>query len=130
MFELLVEIVLGLICGMFLGVTGIIPSSIILFVLQLLGIGSYQTNLGSILFINLFPITIGSVYEFYKAKKIDYKMGFILLFTAMLGSYIGSKFVLGFNGFKLTEKQIKLITSLLGFIIFVTFLYSALTTKK
>jgi uncharacterized membrane protein YfcA len=72
----------------------------------------------------MFPLTIGSVYEFYKAKKINYELGIILLGTVMLGSYIGSKMVVG-NGFTLSLKQSKYITSLLGLFIFILFFNSA-----
>jgi uncharacterized membrane protein len=69
MNEFLIETLLGLFAGLFLGVTGIAPLGLIVIALELLKIGDYKTNLGSVLFLNLFPISIGSVYEFYKAKK-------------------------------------------------------------
>jgi len=124
MYEYIIQIILGLITGAFLGITGIAPTGIILLVLEFFKIGDYRSNLGAILLLNLFPLTIGSSYEFYKAKQINYTLSVILLFTVVLGSYIGSKLVVG-NGFTLSLKQIKYITSLLGFIIFVFFLNSA-----
>jgi uncharacterized membrane protein YfcA len=124
MFEYIIELILGLIAGAFLGITGMTPTGLILIILEYFKIGEYKSNLGAILLLNLFPLTIGSVYEFYKAKKINYELGIILLITVILGSYIGSKIVVG-SGFKLSVKQIKYITSLLGFVIFILFLNSA-----
>ena len=72
MNQYIIEAIVGLICGVFLGITGILPIGIILIVLDYLNIGDYRTNLGAILFLNLFPYTIGSFYEFYKTKKINY----------------------------------------------------------
>lgn len=124
MYEYIIQIILGLITGAFLGITGIAPTGIILLVLEFFKIGDYRSNLGAILLLNLFPLTIGSSYEFYKAKQINYTLSVILLFTVVLGSYIGSKLVVG-NGFTLSLKQIKYITSLLGLVIFILFFTSA-----
>jgi|LakMenE18May11ns_1017448.scaffolds.fasta_scaffold9739439_2 uncharacterized membrane protein YfcA len=124
MYEYIIQIILGLITGAFLGITGIAPTGLVLILLEYFKIGEYKKNLGAILLINMFPLTIGSVYEFYKAKKINYELGIILLGTVMLGSYIGSKMVVG-NGFTLSLKQSKYITSLLGLFIFILFFNSA-----
>jgi len=122
--QYIIEVFLGLICGLFLGITGILPVGVILLVLDYLNIGDYKSNLGAILFINLFPYTIGSVYEFYKTKNINYKLGWILIFSIIVGSYIGSKSVVG-TGFKLSIKQIKYISATVGFIMFFLFSISA-----
>jgi len=122
------EFVLGLISGLYLGVTGIAPLGLLLLALDFFKIGDYRTNLGAILFLNLFPITIGSVWEFYKADKIDYTLGLILLVSVIIGSYISSKFVVG-NKIELTKKTLKYITSSLGFIICTAFFISAYYEK-
>jgi hypothetical protein len=129
MNKLIIEIVVGLICGLFLGITGIAPTGLIILALDYFKIDDYITNLGTILFINLFPITIGSVWEFYKAKKIDYTMGFILFLSIVLGGFLGSKLVVDKN-YKLSKKIIKYITSILGLIIFIAFLISAQYEKN
>lgn len=126
---ILIEIFLGIITGLFLGITGIAPTSIILLIMDLLKIGDFKTNLGSILFLNLFPITLGSVYEFYKAKHINFTFGFILLFSIIIGSYISSKLVVGKENI-LSVKHVKYITSVLGFIIGFSFLISAYYEKN
>lgn len=124
MYQYLIELLLGLLTGLFLGITGIAPSPLLLLALDMFKIGDYISNLGTIIFLNLFPITLGSFYEFYKAKKINYSMGFILLFSIIMGSYFGSKFVVN-DKYKLSKKTIKYITSAIGFTIFISFLISA-----
>lgn len=124
MNQYIIEIFLGLIAGIFLGITGIAPTGLVLLLLEYFKIGHYKSNLGTILFLNLFPLTIGSVYEFYKSNKINYNLGIILLFSIITGSYIGSKTVVG-SGFEFSIKQIKYITSFLGFLIFILFFKSA-----
>jgi len=129
MNQFIVEFILGLLCGMFLGVTGVAPTGLVLLALDYFKIGNYITNLGTIIFLNLFPITIGSAWEFYKTKQIDFTMGLILLCSIVSGSYMGSKLVVGEKS-KLTKKHIKYITSALGFVMFVSFLISAQYEKN
>lgn len=124
MNKLIIEIFVGLICGVFLGITGIAPTGLVILALDYFKIDDYIKNLGTILFINLFPLTIGSVWEFYKAKKIDFTMGIILFLSIALGGFLGSKLVVNKN-YKLSKKTIKYITSILGLVIFVSFLISA-----
>jgi uncharacterized membrane protein YfcA len=128
MYQFLIESILGLFSGLFLGITGIAPTSIVLIALDLLKIGDYKSNIGAILFLNLFPITIGSVYEFYKSKQINYSLGFTLLLTIIIGSFIGSKFVAGDKS--LSTKSVKYITAYLSFFMGVVFLYSAYYDKS
>lgn len=124
MFEILIQIILWLFGGLFLGITGITPSALILLTLELFKIGDYKTNIGSVLFFNLFPITIGSVYEFYKSKQIDYYLSLILFISITIGSYIGSKFVAGEKG-TLTPRTIKYFSGLVTFSVGTGLLYSA-----
>lgn len=124
MNQYIIEAILGLICGVFLGITGILPAGIILIVLDYLNIGDYISNLGAILFLNLFPFSIGSIYEFYKTKNINYELGWILVFSIIVGSYIGSKYIVG-KGFKLSIKQIKYVSAILALIMMIVFFISA-----
>ena len=124
MNQYIIEAVLGLISGVFLGITGILPVGLIVIIIDYLNIGDYRSNLGAIMFINLFPYTIGSVYEFYKTKNINYKLGLILIFSIIIGSYIGSKYVVG-SGLKLSIKQIKYISAIIGLTMFFLFFTSA-----
>jgi hypothetical protein len=129
MNQFLIESISGLLCGLFLGVTGIPPTGLVLLALDMLKIGDYKSNLGAILFLNLFPISIGSVYEFYKSKQINFSLGVILLLTIILGSFIGSKFVAGEKAI-LSTKAIKYITAYLSLFVGVSFLYSAYYEKN
>ena len=128
MNQYIIEAILGLISGIFLGVTGILPIGIILIALDYLNIGDYISNLGAILFLNLFPVTIGSIYEFYKSKKINFSLAWILLLSIILGSYIGSKYIVG-AGFKLSVKQIKYVSAILALIMMIVFFISAYYEK-
>lgn len=114
MNQLLIELTIGLLAGLFLGVTGIAPVGLILIALEFFKIGDYTSNLGSVLFLNLFPISIGSVYQFYKEKKINFSLGIILTMSVMIGSFISSKFFLDKEK-KISPKMLKYITSALGF---------------
>ena len=128
MNQYIIEAILGLVSGIFLGITGILPIGIILIALDYLNIGDYISNLGAILFINLFPVTVGSIYEFYKSNKINYSLGWILLLSIILGSYIGSKYIVG-KGFKLSVKQIKYVSAILALIMMIVFFISAYYEK-
>jgi uncharacterized membrane protein YfcA len=129
MIQFLIESTLGFLSGLFLGITGVVPTGIILIALDSLKIGDYKSNLGAILFLNLFPITIGSVYEFYKSKQINFSVGLILLISVILGSFIGSKIVTG-DKYALSTKSIKYITAYLSLFMGVIFLYSAYYEKN
>ncbi len=124
MSQYIIELIIGLLAGLFLGVTGIAPVGLILIALEVFKIGDYKTNLGSILFLNLFPISIGSVYEFYKANKIDYRLGGILTLSIIIGSYISSKIFLDREKY-ISPKVLKYITSALGFSIGIIYFTSA-----
>ena len=124
MNQYIIELIIGLLAGLFLGITGIAPTGLILIALEIFKIGDYKSNLGSILFLNLFPISIGSVYEFYKAKKINFTLGTILTATIMIGSFISSKIFLDKEK-NISPKIIKYITSALGFSIGIIYFISA-----
>jgi uncharacterized membrane protein YfcA len=76
------------------------------------------------MFLNLFPYTISSFYEFYKTNNINYNLGWILLISIIIGSHIGSKYVVN-KGIKLSIKQIKYISAALGLIMCILFFTSA-----
>ena len=129
MNQYVIELILGLLAGFFSGITGILPIGLLLISFDYLNFGDYRSNLGAIALLNLFPISIGSFWEFYKTKKINYSLGYILLISIIIGGYIGSKFVVE-ERFKISKKTIKYITSGLGFSIGVLFLISAHYEKE
>ena len=124
MNQYIIEAILGLISGVFLGITGILPVGLFLIILDYLNIGDYRSNLGAILFLNLFPYTIGSFYQFYKTENINYSLGLILFISIIIGSHIGSKYVVG-KRYKLSIKQIKYVSAFIGLTMCVLFFISA-----
>ena len=124
MIQYLIQLVLGLITGLFLGITGIAPTGIILIALDALKMGDYKSNLGAILMLNVLPFSISSFYQFYKSNQINYSLGFILFFSIIIGSYFSSKMVVGKNSF-LTVKHIKYLSGLLSLFVGSIFLTSA-----
>lgn len=129
MNQYVIELILGLLAGFFSGITGILPIGLLLISFDYLNFGDYRSNLGAIALLNLFPISIGSFWEFYKTKKINYSLGYILLISIIIGGYMGSKLVVE-ERFKLSKKSIKYITSGLGFMIGILFLISAHYEKE
>jgi len=129
MNQYIIELILGLFAGFFSGITGILPVGLLLLIFDYLKIGDYRSNLGAIALLNLFPITAGSFWEFFKANKINYSLGYILLISIIVGGYIGSKLVVQ-EKFQLSKKTIKYITSGLGFTIGILFLISSQYEKE
>jgi len=129
MIVYLIEILIGITIGGFLGATGLAPLGILLIILDYLKIGDYKSNLGTVLFVNLFPISIGAVFQFWKAKKINFTMGLLLIIGIFIGSYISANFVVKKEN-SLSIKTIKYTTAILNLIIAVLFLYSAYHEKN
>jgi uncharacterized membrane protein YfcA len=128
MLNYIIETLFGFLSGVLLGITGIPGTAIVLIGLDYFKINEYKSILGAILFLNLFPISAGSVWEFYKAGKIDFIMGWILLITMILGSYISSKFVVSGKN-KLSNKSIKYFTAYFSLFTGILFLISAYYEK-
>ena len=112
MFNTISICLIGIILGLISGITGILFTGFAIVGLKYLDVGDYKKIIGTTLYILLFPLSIGSIIEFYKAKKINFFVGNLLLITAIIGSYFGSKLVLD-ERFKITEKKIKYITAIL-----------------
>lgn len=124
MNQYIIELILGLTAGGLSGATGILPVGVLLIMFDYLGIGNYKSNLGAIAFLNLFPISIGSFWNFYKTNNVNFSMGFVLLLSIITGSYLGSLLIID-KRYELSKKQIKYLTSILGFVIGIAFLISA-----
>ena len=120
MLNTIIIALIGLITGLISGITGFFFLSSFIVPLKYLNVGDNKTILGTILYTFLFPLTFGSVYQFYKKKKINFFVGNILLLTIMIGSYLGSKLILNDN-FNFTEKKINYITAILTFIASIQF---------
>ena len=124
MNQYVIELILGLAAGILSGATGILPIGVLLLIFDYLGIGNYKSNLGAIALLNLFPISIGSFWNFYKTNNVNFSMGFILLLSIITGAYFGSILVVD-KRYELSKKQINYLTSVLGFTIGITFLIAA-----
>jgi uncharacterized membrane protein YfcA len=124
MNQYIIELILGLMAGALSGATGILPIGVMLLIFDYLGMGNYKSNLGAIAFLNLFPISIGSFWNYYKTNNVNFSMGFILLLSIITGSYFGS-FLVTDKRYELSKKQIKYLTSILGFTIGISFLIAA-----
>ena len=124
MFNTILIILIGLISGLLLGLTGILPLGFFIILFKFLNVGDYKTIMGTVLYVLLFPLTFGSVWEFYKAKKLNFFVGNVLIITMVIGSYFGSKLVLD-ERFQLTEKTIKYITAVMTFIFSIVFFITA-----
>jgi uncharacterized membrane protein YfcA len=124
MNQYIIELILGLSAGILSGSTGIMPTGLLLLFFDYFGIGNYKSNLGAIALLNLFPISLGSFWNYYKTNNVNYSMGFILLFSVIIGGYFGSKLVVD-KKYELSKKMIQYLTSCLGFIIGIMFLIAA-----
>jgi uncharacterized membrane protein YfcA len=119
----LIEFIIGIISGLLLGITGVSSTGLIILAIDALGIYDYKSIVGTILFISLFPISIGAAWEFNKSKKMAINMGYILLTSIILGGFLGSKLVFH-KDIRLSNKTMKLLTSGVGFLTGVLFLIS------
>jgi len=129
MLDYFIYIVFGLISGFCLGITSFNPVSAILLVLNLLNIGDYKSNLGSMMVLNAFPISIGSVFEFYKSGQINWPLALTLIVTVTLGSYLGSKIITN-KKYSLSNKEIQYFTGCISIIFGIAFLIGAYYEKK
>lgn len=120
MLNIIIICLIGLVTGLFSGMTGFFPLGLFVVLFKYLGVGDNQTIIGTVLYLLIFPLSIGSVWQFYKSKKINFYIGHILLITIMVGSYFGSKLVLD-ERYKLTEKTINYVTSMITFIASIVF---------
>lgn len=129
MLQYSIELIFGLISGILFGITGIPGLPLLILIFDYFKLDEYKKILGAILFVNLFPISIGSVFEFYKNKQIDFQMGWIVLLATIIGGIIGSKLVFN-NKNTLTNKNIKYISAAFSILTGILFLISALYEKN
>jgi uncharacterized membrane protein YfcA len=124
MIQYIIELVFGLISGVLMGITGIPGLPLLILLFDYFKIDEYKKILGAILFVNLFPISIGSIWEFYKNKSINFTMGWIILLSTIIGGFIGSKLVVSDKN-KLSNKTIKYITAYFTILMGILFFISA-----
>jgi len=129
MLNYLIYILFGIISGFCLGTTSFNPVGIILILLNALNIGDYKSNLGALMLLNIFPISIGSFYEFYNYGLVNWSLAFILCITVTIGSYLGSKIITN-KKYALSNKSIQYFTGYISIIIGIIFLISAYYEKN
>jgi uncharacterized membrane protein YfcA len=129
MFQYIIELVFGLLSGVLMGITGIPGLPLLILIFDYFKIAEYKKVLGAILFVNLFPISVGSVWEFYKNKQIDFTMGWIVLLSTVIGGFIGSKLVVDDKN-KLSDKSIKYISAVFSILTGILFFISAQYEKN
>jgi uncharacterized membrane protein YfcA len=125
--RIIYTILIGLVFGIMVGTTGFFPGGFIALLLYNLGVfNDFKLCLGTVLFILALPFSIGGIYEYHKAGKIDYKIGFILFITAAFGSYLGAKYTFYY---KPSDKIIEYAQGIIALIIAFFSFYSAFNTK-
>jgi uncharacterized membrane protein YfcA len=129
MFQYIIELVFGLLSGVLMGITGIPGLPLLILIFDYFKIAEYKKVLGAILFVNLFPISVGSVWEFYKNKQIDFTMGWIVLLSTVIGGFIGSKLVVDDKN-KLSDKSVKYISAVFSILTGILFFISAQYEKN
>ena len=120
-------IVVGIVFGIMVGTTGMFPGGFIALILYNLGVFSdFKLCLGTVLFLFALPFSIGGIYEYHKAGKIDYKIGMILFFTSAIGSYLGGKYSFYYH---FSDKSIKYAQAIITTIIAIVSFYSAINSE-
>jgi len=127
--NIIITSLLGLLGGFLSGFTGLTTTSIILVGLATSHvITDYKTLLGTLLYVVAYPLSLGSVWEFYKQKKINFLLGNIIVVTMMIGSFIGTKIILSKN-YHISTKFIKYISGIVSIIIGIYFFIDAYNSK-
>jgi uncharacterized membrane protein YfcA len=125
--RIIYTILVGLVFGIMVGTTGIFPGGFMAIVLYYLGVfPDFKVSLGTILFLFALPFSIGGIYEYHKAGKIDYKIGMVLFVMAVIGSYLGAKFSFYYH---FSDKSIKYAQAIISIIITVITFYAAINSK-
>jgi uncharacterized protein len=97
MNEIITLLVIGLIAGFLSGLVGIGGGIVIVPVLVYLMNMNQKMAQGTTLFMFLFPIGILGVYNYYKSGYVDMKTALIIAGTFFIGSYFGSRTVIGMD---------------------------------
>jgi uncharacterized membrane protein YfcA len=91
----IITVLIGLFVGMISGITGVGGTSVLLTLVYYSNlIGNYTTIKGTMLYTLLFPVSILSVYNYYKSGNINIYVGNILVVSMLIGGFVGSKIIL------------------------------------
>jgi uncharacterized membrane protein YfcA len=123
--RLLSTTLVGILTGFLGGALGLTGPVILLPILIFFGIfNDYKLAIPTVLF-GFEPFgSIFALIQYAKEKKIDYIIGLVIVFSYMLGSYIGAKF-----NKRISEKNIKYISASLMMILSLYLFYSAAKKK-
>ena len=125
MYKFVVGSLIGLIGGIIGSMFGISGAFIIIPLLMLFGLCSSQLAAqGTTLCMLLPPISIFAAYTYYKNKNVDIKLSLILIIFYIMGTLLGSKFVI-----KLNEKILRINFAILLFALASYVLYDAYNLK-
>ena len=109
------------------GITGLFPGGLIAIILYYLGVfPDLKLSLGTVIFLLALPFSIGGIYEYHKAGKIDYKIGMILFLMSAIGSYLGAEFSFYYH---ISNKSIKYAQAIISIIIAIVLFYVAINSK-
>ena len=87
----LLTVLLGLFCGLFVGLLGtpgyamIVPGLLVLAIIP-----DYTKAVGTYLLTAAVPLTIAGAYVYYTRKQIDFEISFIMMGTLFLGAILGA----------------------------------------
>ena len=126
---IILPVVLGILTGLINGITSVLPISLILIILDYFNYNDYKKMLGGIIFLELFPISVGSFWYFYRTGNVDYILGITLLLTIIVSNYFGSLLIVD-ETYEISKKTIKYITSILELITSIVFFISAFYEKN
>jgi uncharacterized membrane protein YfcA len=91
----ILSLLIGLISGCVSGITGVGSTTLLFTLVYYFNlIGNYTTIKGTMLYTLLFPVSLFSVYNYYKNGNIDMKIGNLLVISMLIGGYLGSKLIL------------------------------------
>ena len=125
MYKFVIGSLIGLIGGIIGSMFGISGAFIIIPLLMLFGLCSSQLAAqGTTLCMLLPPISIFAAYTYYKNKNVDINLSIILIIFYIIGTLLGSKFVI-----KLNEKMLRTNFALLLFGLASYVLYDAYKLK-
>ena len=126
MYKFAIGSLIGLIGGIIGSMFGISGAFIIIPLLMLFGLCSSQLSAqGTTLCMLLPPISIFAAYTYYKNKNVDLKLSVILVIFYILGTILGSKFVI-----RLNEKMLRINFAILLFGLAAYVLYDAIKLKR
>lgn len=94
----ILPIMIGVFSGFISGMSGMGSTILLLTLVYYFNvIGDYSTIKGTILYTLLFPVSMLSVYNYYKKGHVNIYIGTILVLSMIVGGYLGSKLILLLN---------------------------------